>query len=188
MKEPLKHMGMILLALLIPFFIIVNVDGKYSVSADQESTIKHSASKTGLSPLTWSNQKDNADSVSWNEKELERITDVFMDKLVQEVDEHNKAVNVQTKKELIAEFSSIATEKVAKKYVDVYYIEKEDGLYVIPTETPPWFDKTNTYKESKKEDTVIIQQTNQSDLYGSYQVEFEFRYDNGWKLTNTKHF
>ncbi|QDP40931.1 hypothetical protein [Radiobacillus deserti] len=188
MKEPLKYIGAILLALLIPFFIIVNMDVKYSLSANQESSHRHTDTESGRSSLTWSNPNESSDEQTWNEEELVRITDAFMDKLVQDIDHNNKVRNMETKEELIAEFSSIATEEVAKKYIEVYYIEKEDGLYVNPTETPPWFNKNNSYKEWKKEDTILIQQTNRSDLYGSYKVEFEFENDDGWKLTNTKHF
>src|SRR5690625_5725860 len=77
-------------------------------------------------------------------KQIVALTDQFMDTLVQKT-EDNKVINFDTKEKLLHAFDDIATKKVASTYVDYYYYEEADGLYMIPTETPPWFNKENDY-------------------------------------------
>ncbi|WP_186576445.1 hypothetical protein [Aquibacillus kalidii] len=113
------------------------------------------------------------------------ITDKFMDTLVQEVDDHYKVLLFHTKSELIEAFSSIASKEVASKYIDIYYQEKENGLYIIATETPPWFEKNRIYEKIKLGDNrVKVTQSNQNEIFGEYNIDLEFTYSNEWKLTN----
>ncbi|WP_117169033.1 hypothetical protein [Paraliobacillus sediminis] len=121
--------------------------------------------------------------------ELIDITNTFMDILVQDVDQQYKVNGIETKVELIDKFKDTTTEEIATEYVSHYYEEKEDGLYIIPTETPPWFIESQPYqKESTGENKVKITQQNQSDLYGAYTIEIELTYnEEGWKITNINH-
>ncbi|WP_112181699.1 MULTISPECIES: hypothetical protein [Paraliobacillus] len=121
--------------------------------------------------------------------ELIDITNKFMDILVQDVNQQYKVNGIETKAELIDKFTAITTAEIAEEYVSYYYEEKEDGLYIIPTETPPWFMESEAYeKESIEENKVKITQQNESDLYGAYTIEIELTYsEKGWKITNIDH-
>ncbi|MBP2076429.1 hypothetical protein [Oceanobacillus polygoni] len=113
------------------------------------------------------------------------LTNTFMDILVQDVDNDYKVIQFQRKAELLHAFEQVATKDVAKDFVDFYYMEESDGMYILPTETPPWFIEENDYDMITIDaSTVKVMQENTTDLYGDYKVEFEFTYDNGWRITD----
>ncbi|ENH97126.1 hypothetical protein J416_06742 [Gracilibacillus halophilus YIM-C55.5] len=119
-------------------------------------------------------------------EDIVKKTDQFMDTLVQDIDKNYRVKNYDTKKELLSEFESFMNKEVAKPYIDFYYKEKEEGLYIVPTETPAWFDNDNTYEKIEEENEhVVIQQTNQTDLYGEYTITIGFEYIDGtWKISS----
>lgn len=116
------------------------------------------------------------------------LTDRFMEELVQNTDESYKVVNYQTKKAFIEDFTQLTSQEVAEEYINTYYVQEEDGLYVIPTSTPPWFVKEQAYEmERVAEDTFIITQHNRSELHGEYTLELKLTYQDKWKITDTVH-
>lgn len=116
-------------------------------------------------------------------------TDQFMETLVQEIDTTYKVKQMNTKEELYQAFERITTRDVAQVYVDYFYQEKEDGLYILPTETPPWFVEGEDYQKEKIADnTYRITQNNQSDMYGNYVISIEMSYQQGnWIITKINH-
>lgn len=108
----------------------------------------------------------------------------FMDMIVQDIDESYRVVNFDTKQELLEAFTEVAHKEVAQPYVDFYFTEREEGLYILPTETPPWFIPENDYDMIELDKTnYIIKQTNDSYIYGEYTIEFKFTYETDWKIT-----
>ncbi|MBR3121041.1 hypothetical protein [Oceanobacillus profundus] len=116
------------------------------------------------------------------------LTNTFMDILVQDVDNDYRVIGFQTKDELLGAFEQVTTKEVAQDYVEFYYLEESDGMYILPTETPPWFIEENDYDMIPVDaSTVKVIQENTTELYGDYKVEFEFTYDNGWKITDVNY-
>lgn len=121
-------------------------------------------------------------------EKLISITDQFMDMLVQETDQSYKVKAYNTKKELLNDFQSVSTIETAKEYVDFYYKEKEEDLYIVPTSRPPWFQNENNYAlEQLSKNHVRIVQENESDLHGNYKLTLELKYDQQWRITKIKH-
>ncbi|SFD93482.1 hypothetical protein SAMN05216238_10617 [Lentibacillus persicus] len=122
-------------------------------------------------------------------EQIVSLTDQFIDTLVQEADEQNRVVNFDTKSALLNEFENISTKEVAAGYVDYYYTEKNEGLYIKPTETPPWFNEHNDYDMIHKDsNTVYIKQENTTDLYGTYTIIFEFKWKaDQWYISDISH-
>lgn len=120
------------------------------------------------------------------DEEITRLTTAFMDTLVQDIDENTYLVlNYKSKEDLLTAFESITTEKIGKLFIDVYYEEKEGGLYIIPTSTPPWFESENNYDVIQLDNrTVKVTQFNETDFYGDYQIELEFTFDESWTITD----
>src|SRR5699024_2198800 len=109
----------------------------------------------------------------------------FMEILVQDIDSDNKVKRVDSKKALIQSFKHVADQETAKSFVDMYYEERDDGLYVIPTEKPAWIDEDQDIDVIQLEDNrVKALQHNQSDLYRDYTIAIEFTYDNEWVISN----
>ncbi|MBM7570902.1 hypothetical protein [Aquibacillus albus] len=129
----------------------------------------------------------NRKEVKLTHADVVAITEKFLQLLVQETDENYKVINHDSKASLLKEFRSVCEISVAKKYVDYYFEERNESLYIVPTETPPWFEKNQDYEMIDKGHVYEITQTNESALYGSYKIEFEFTYDKKWKITNITH-
>ncbi len=124
-----------------------------------------------------------------SQDEIVNLTDEFMNILVQETDEDYQVKAYEDKASLLQAFYHITTEEVVKPYVDTYYYEQNGALYIIPTETPPWFDKQNDYDVLQlEENKILVKQENQSDLYGAYRIDLELTYATpGWKITKITH-
>ncbi|MFS0559562.1 hypothetical protein AB1K91_02365 [Terribacillus sp. 179-K 1B1 HS] len=120
--------------------------------------------------------------------QIEQLTSSFMDKVTQETDENYKVLNYNSKEELLKSFDEVATRDVSESIVDFYFSEEADGLYILPTETPAWFDPDNSYKvETDSDKYVTITQSNTDDLHGNYTIEIKFLYDGGWKIAAVKY-
>ncbi|SDK08906.1 hypothetical protein [Sediminibacillus albus] len=161
-------------------------------SGDPDLTADNASANVTTESNPAQNEKDHREKESQPEKldheHLTSVTKSFMDKLVQETTESFQVKNFDSKEELIDEFGTIASPSVAEKYIDVYYTEKADGLYLLPTETPPWFQSDSEYEMMDMENgKVKVIQENQTELYGSYKIELELTFTDSWKITNTKH-
>ncbi|MFC4387191.1 hypothetical protein ACFOZ1_05140 [Gracilibacillus marinus] len=118
------------------------------------------------------------------EKKIATLMDDFMDTLVQDIHENNQVLHYNSKEELLKAFDAIAKRDVVQPFVDFYYIEEADKLYVVPTETPAWFVSTNKYeREDISEQEVMITQANVSDLHGEYTIKVNFeKVNQEWKI------
>ncbi|GAB2543827.1 hypothetical protein [Gracilibacillus alcaliphilus] len=120
-----------------------------------------------------------------SDQEIVHLTDTFMDLLVQEVDEQYKVKDVGTKVELMAQFEPYVLSDVVEPFIDFYYTEQEDGLYILPTETPPWFVKDQPYETKVEDEQVKLIQHNQSPLHGEYTLQLTFQFvDGAWKIAD----
>ncbi|MFC4558600.1 hypothetical protein ACFO3D_10310 [Virgibacillus kekensis] len=149
-----------------------------------EAVGQHKASETVLENAKKAEGKVSGKNLT--HEQIVSLTGGFMDTLVQEIDNQNRVKNFNTKSELLNAFKSITTKEVASKYVDFYFIERANGLFIKPTETPPWFNAANSYeKVEESKNTVTVKQHNVTDLYGSYTINFEFtRTGKQWKITD----
>ncbi|KGP89781.1 hypothetical protein N780_10000 [Pontibacillus chungwhensis BH030062] len=183
----------ILVALLV---VISNQQPDLLNAQDQLSGSDH----TGHTELTFHQKQEKkhgltSSSNKAQEKEIlteEIITSVtskFMDQLVQKSNQESRVMAYDSKKELIKSFSSIANKSVAKEYVDFYYKEYNNGLYILPTDTPPWFQENESYTTETLEDgRIAVTQHNTSELYGKYTVSFVFTHTNeGWIIDGISH-
>ncbi|MFP7170546.1 hypothetical protein [Terribacillus sp. 7520-G] len=123
-----------------------------------------------------------------HKEQIEQLTSAFMAKITQDIDTNYKVLNHDTKEELLKSFDEVATRDVSQPIVDFYFTEEADGLYIVPTETPAWFNPDNSYKvETDSDKYVTITQSNTDDLHGNYTIEIKFLYDGGWKIAAVKY-
>jgi hypothetical protein len=108
----------------------------------------------------------------------------FMDHLIQSVDDQYRVENYQSKEEYIASFLDIASKEVTERYVDFYYYDMGGALYVVPTETPPWLEENNTFTLTEiSRGHYKLVQINDTELYGKYTIEIDYKYKNGrWHI------
>ncbi|WP_068672740.1 hypothetical protein [Oceanobacillus sp. Castelsardo] len=157
------------------------------LSITNESILPVAAKEQQLATLSTEIEDERVNKQLTHE-DIVFITNEFMNILVQPTNVKEKVIGVNTKEELLKEFERITTREVAMPYVDFYYEEEDDGLYIVPTETPPWFIAENEYRmEQLNEKKVILTQKNQVDLYGDYMIEIELTYDGDWKISSITH-
>ncbi len=123
-----------------------------------------------------------------SKKEVHTLTNGFMHILMQETNKKNKLIHYKTKDELAADYQSIISVEAARPYIDVYFKEKPDGLYLNLREGPPWFSKNNRYDMVQLNETrVKVIQKNYMDLYGEYTIVIQLTYEEDWKITKVKY-
>lgn len=163
-----------IITLLVPFTFALSYqsDNISAVTAEQVKAEKNEA----------------VEQPELNKEQIEQLTAAFMDKVTQDIDTNYKVLNYNTKEDLLKSFDEVATRDVSGPIVDFYFTEEEDGLYILPTETPAWFNPDNSYKEETDSDKyVTITQSNTDDLHGNYTIEIKFLYDGGWKIAAVKY-
>lgn len=112
------------------------------------------------------------------------VTNRFTELLIQDIDESYRVIDFNTKEELLNAFTEVTTKELAIDYVDYYFIEREEALYILPTEAPPAFIPGNDYNMIQLSETeFVIQQTNFSYIYGEYTLEINFTFEADWKIT-----
>ncbi|GIO28599.1 hypothetical protein [Ornithinibacillus bavariensis] len=126
---------------------------------------------------------------SITKEEIIQLTDEFMRLLVQETDQDYQVIEFNNKESLINAFGVVTTETIAREYVNFYFYEENGGLYIVPTDGPPWFNKQNDYDVIQLEhNKVLVKQENQTGLHGDFVIEMEFTFANQeWKITNITH-
>lgn len=130
-------------------------------------------------------------SPSFNETILFEKTDAFIDGLIQPIDDTYRLETINSIDELYAIYENVATRAVVKPYLDFYFTEEKTGVYVLPTELPPWFEKDQPYrlKEINRHKVSVTQENSHLELYGVYQIElvFEWVEGQGWMIVAIDH-
>jgi hypothetical protein len=119
------------------------------------------------------------------EPDVEGLAAAFENYLMQDTDENQKVTNYENKKELIHSFSGIAAPEVAQTYIDDYYEEREDGLYLVAKDSPTWFQENEPYNMEKIDDKHYkVTQEGENEMAGSYRLTLHFEYQSGaWLMT-----
>lgn len=173
----------ILTVTIIPLLLFLAVGG-----TDHAVAVSNVDSPTTETGKNMDREIANADPEKLSEKEIKNKTNQFMDLLIQDIDNDNRVKRVDSKKALIQSFKHVADQETAKAFVDRYYEERDDGLYVIPSEKPAWIDEDQDIDVIQLEDNrVKALQHNQSDLYREYTIAIEFTYDNEWVISNVRY-
>ncbi|MFD2628956.1 hypothetical protein [Oceanobacillus kapialis] len=176
-----KLVQMTLITFTVPVLMICSILMTQEIEADP----KTSSAKTHEVSNVEKAVKDVPQQQTLQDAQVKELTKEFMDTLVQPSDEKYKVKNMDSKAQLLSAFHSIAEEEMVKPFVDYYYTEEADGLYILPTETPPWFIADNQYDMVQLEDNVVkIIQSNETALHGAYTIEMKFTYDGTWKIAS----
>ncbi|SHM91395.1 hypothetical protein [Gracilibacillus kekensis] len=171
-------------------FAIMMVSQPQMDQTQAQETTKVHASKNNTEKLL---NFDDIKQVTQQEADLSHeqivaLTDKFMELLVQDIDDHYKVEKFNTKQELIQAFEPYVKKEAVQPYIEFYYQEKEDGLYIVPTETPAWFVKDAEYEKEQKDRKIEVTQTNENALYGKYTIVLTFeKVDETWKIVNISH-
>lgn len=182
MKNYKKDFKIIIcIALILPLFLFM-----FKKDTIEYVTAENLNEKTESIIIVDEGKEEEFLSNEMSHDDIVQLTAQFMDILVQNIDENTyKVLNYDSKEGLLTTFESVTTVDIANLFVDTYYEEHEDGLYIIPTSTPPWFESDNEYDIVQLDgDTVKVSQYNESDFYGAFEIELEFTFDNNWKITS----
>ncbi|WP_052360650.1 hypothetical protein [Oceanobacillus manasiensis] len=178
--KKLVHTSLVTLVSAILIIIGINIGLDHPLESATAVAKSHHGSnaeqKKKEEPIQPANLKD---------EKVKELMQKFMDTLVQDTDDTYKVKNMDTKEELRTAFESIAEREVFEPFIDYYFNEKGDGLYILPTETPPWFVAENPYDMVQLENNLVrVKQENENPLQGKYTIEIDFVYDKQWKISN----
>lgn len=173
--------------LIISFMtVIIIVSGTVFVSAYVTES-HHPASESYNNRSAAVNDKTSITEAppSFTERDLITLTERYIALIKQEIDSDYRLVDVSTMAELYLAFDEIATRQVSETHVSYYFTETKDGVYLRPTELPPWFEKDTPYTLTQVSDKeVIVEQTVEDlELYGPYQIRFCFSYTDQWRIS-----
>lgn len=114
--------------------------------------------------------------------------EAFINILLQDIDLDYKVKGVSSKAQLIAQYAEIVSQEALQPYVDFYFEEDDNGLYIVPTELPPWFVSEMPYEMTQLDNgNIIVEQENDIELYGRYRVRVEFSAQDNWKIVRIDH-
>ncbi|WP_080875081.1 hypothetical protein [Oceanobacillus timonensis] len=138
-------------------------------------------------PVQNDNQMDasamDGEAMQPDKEEVIRVMIGLENTLKQDADDSYKLKDYATEQELIDAFEAYTTPELAKEFVDYYFQAEADGVYVIPTQTEPWFQEENEYDMINiSKHSVQIVQENENDMVGSYTLAVEMTLQNGWKI------
>lgn len=124
-------------------------------------------------------------SIPFTEADLTTLTEAYLTYIKQEIDDDYRLVHVATIAELYEQFDQVAMRDVSEPHVSYYFTETEEGVYLRPTELPPWFEKDIPYGLTKVSDKeVIVEQTVKNiELYGPYRIQLRFNYTDQWRMS-----
>ncbi|MBP1950946.1 hypothetical protein [Virgibacillus litoralis] len=97
-----------------------------------------------------------------------------------------KFKTIKTKEQLYKQFTDIMTIDMARTIWSGFVNEGESGLYLIPRDLYPMFNKDNPYTMEKlNETTYKLVQKHKSELHGIFDMEFVFTILEGqWKIND----
>ncbi|UCZ51401.1 hypothetical protein LGQ02_10945 [Bacillus shivajii] len=123
------------------------------------------------------------------EPEVERVLtefeEVFMN-VIENSDENGKVTNHESKEDLSEHFTQIMSPQLAEWHVETYFREEEGDVFVIPTDTPLWFDDSKPYDEVKENDeTYHVYQIRENEMIGKVEMIYILTVDEGkWIVEN----
>ena len=124
-----------------------------------------------------------AEEMQPDQDEVIRVMNGLEDTLKQDADDSYKLKHYATEQELTEAFEAYVTPELAAAFVDYYFRAAAEGVYVIPTQTEPWFQEENEYDMINiSNHSVQVVQENENDMVGSYTLVVEMAFQNGWKI------
>ncbi|WP_051353173.1 hypothetical protein [Thalassobacillus devorans] len=171
----------------VPFVLFMQTTP--SLNAEQPNIVQmHQKSATSAVEDKQTSTEFGKEKMPLDKALIEKRTDQFMNQLVQEVDRNYKVEKYDSKQALLKDFKPFAKQQAAEKYVDYFYQEKQSGLYILPTETPPWFVNGEAYDTINIDEThKQVIQTNTNEIYGEYTIAITFEFDGKWLIKEIDH-
>ena len=131
---------------------------------------------------------EEIEEMTLTEEELVQKTEAFINIMMQDLDENYKVKGVSSKQELIEQYNDVVTQEALSPYLDFYFDEHNEGLYVVPTELPPWFMPDRPYEKTQLDNgNIVVEQENKLELYGRYRIRIEFSYEDDWQIIKIEH-
>ncbi len=130
--------------------------------------------------------KAEAKSFSVEKPNVEKLSSELINRIVQDTDDQYKVKDFSTEEDIEQHLREVTSSDLAANITDVYYEERDGGLYLVPTELFPWVNTDQPYELKQMNDFEYqLIQSNESDLYGSYTIEINFLYENNhWIIKN----
>lgn len=153
-------------------------------SSDSEEGNQDNQSGGETQEKTEDNSSETTDNSNANElkkDKAESILSEFERRLVDiRTTDEGKVVKFDSKDELIEHLSELSTEEIATMLVNDLFEERDNGLYIIPKDYPPFLLPTKTYTlEKQSEGKYQLIQKNNTEIHGEYKLTVTLEYKEG---------
>ncbi|MGM8216778.1 hypothetical protein ACLIA0_14675 [Bacillaceae bacterium W0354] len=119
-------------------------------------------------------------SLSFNENDAIELINNFQERLFVESDDDYKVTSFNSEDELVQYISEYADPNLVRDFVEQFYYEDEDGLYIIPQSSPPMLDINKPMTLEKQNETRYLAiQEEQSEAYGDVKFNILIEYVEG---------
>lgn len=160
-----------------------DLDTDYEIDKDKDEDVLNERNNS---------KKENNNSSDNNEFTENNALSVYQDFLNRIYITYNtdsdKVYNYNTKAELVDYISEVADRSLAQGYVDYYYSEQDDGLYMDAQEKTEEIDFSIPYKFNQIDYSnyeLIQEANNEFDEPGRYRLTVSFSYKNNqWIISN----
>lgn len=146
-----------------------------------------SENKYNSNPTTDEEQDIKSDTSNLTKEDALSLEEEYMNRILPpREDGSQKVKDYDTKEELIDHISEIANRDLVIQFVDNYYNEKSDGLYIIAKDGPTtiYEDKPYDLKQVTDEKYNLIQEA-EDNLRGKYKFTVEITRENErWIINN----
>lgn len=150
--------------------------------AQTDNTNANNDENQGQPEKTQENREnDNASAEDTPKVPVEELSTKFEKRLYQDTEKNYKVKAFDSKQALIDHLAQIMREELANRYVNDYYKEKEDGLYIIPKDGPALLQPDQPYETEQTGNKATMTQSSENGLRGQYELTIQYRYkDDRW--------
>lgn len=115
-----------------------------------------------------------------------KLEQEFKSIVLQDTDSNQKVINYNNKMNLINKLSKVMKKDLAKKYINNYFKENDNNLYLIPKDSPTWLiENKKIYIKQLNEKNYKAIQYNKNSLIGDYELVINYKLINDkWIIEN----
>lgn len=144
-----------------------------------------------------SDQEGNSQDKSKEDSQGKELTEERAKELISELErrivdirttDDGKVMKFDSKEELITHVSEIAKQDLANKLVSDLFENRDEGLYIIPKDYPPFLIPSKNYSfEQVEEGKYQLIQKNSTEIHGEYKLTITYELiEDSYKITDYK--
>ncbi|WP_143484622.1 hypothetical protein [Halalkalibacillus sediminis] len=156
-----------------------------TTESEAEQTEQEVANSENTDQSEGSDRASNGDSHSMDKEEAANVLGEYeeaFNNVINNKNDQGKQNEYETKDGLQQHFENFMTAEWATNIIDIYFEEKDDGLYVKAIDGPTFLQQDQEYSFTNHEDgTATVTQNRDNELTGNVEMKYELQeVDGNW--------